>query len=362
VRAFKRSGRGRYATAPWKRDPRRIAIAVGFAIPLCFLIILAFAVQGRVKRAHLGDELLAAALKKDAVAVKSHLERGADPNARIDESSLHTGYPGELLSYFGLQRIHRGAIGRTALMIAAGNHDVKVLEALLSKGADPNLVDDIGYTAAAYAGWLGGKEYDPERSAQLAAMSDLPAVLRLLTEAGADLNIAGNDQMTPLLLVANWTNRVDCIKYLIEHGADPNHRDHKGANSLWRALNAQHYDIAGFLMKSGFDVNVVVTSMNLDGQFVQSSCLEQALKSGDWNLIDQILDRGGKYDPSDSDAVGCLIVRICEEPRETDLLKRLLQRSRDHRARVGGRTALQAAKASRNKTAITILTRHGYLE
>jgi ankyrin repeat protein len=150
---------------------------------------------------------LAAAVEKgDIKAVERMLKKGADPDA----------YEGRSL---------------TPLNIALMNGDIEMVKLLLKYGADPNAF-----------GELSEAEMAPLTLAVV--YSKRPAdVLRLLIDAGADpakdffalhsaiekgdldavkLLVNGGGDVNQGLQTAAGTNQVEIVKYLLEAGADPN--------------------------------------------------------------------------------------------------------------------------------------------
>lgn len=150
---------------------------------------------------------LAAAVEKgDIKAVERMLKKGADPDA----------YEGRSL---------------TPLNIALMNGDIEMVKLLLKYGADPNAF-----------GELSEAEMAPLTLAVV--YSERPAdVLRLLIDAGADpakdffalhsaiekgdldavkLLVNGGGDVNQGLQTAAGTNQVEIVKYLLEAGADPN--------------------------------------------------------------------------------------------------------------------------------------------
>lgn len=149
-------------------------------------------------------------------------------------------YGGDPLNYLGLSKYLRLDRSRTDAFVRAAT-------ALLDAGADPN----TGF-------WTTGKH--PERETALygaAGVAHHPELTRLLLERGADPNdievcyhspetydlpamqlVVETGRVTPdnlaLMLVRkhDWHD-YEGVKYLLEHGADPNHRRDVG----WRPIN-----------------------------------------------------------------------------------------------------------------------------
>jgi len=104
-------------------------------------------------------DLFYAASAGDADNIKRALDQGADPNCRLPLSQG----------------------GTTALMVAATNGGLDVVEPLLKKGALPNLQDKAGETALIFASSLGRTD-----------------VVRALLKAGANPNIKWYNGSTAL--------------------------------------------------------------------------------------------------------------------------------------------------------------------
>jgi len=135
--------------------------------------------------------------------------------------------------------------GTTALFRAVQNKDIEVVQALLAKGADPN-INTMGYSPlllAAGAG-PGGRGVPPQPNMQ---------VLDLLVQHSADINAKvtgtntysfnvsrenmGNKEAlsqegTSALHEAARAARPDLVKYLLDHGADPNLLDAAGKKPI----------------------------------------------------------------------------------------------------------------------------------
>ena len=97
----------------------------------------------------------------------------------------------------------RGPGGATPFMFAALYGDAMLLERLRAKGGDPNAANDANATALM---WAAG---------------DLSKV-RVLVEHGAHVNARSNDGRTPLFIAATQPGTATIVKYLLDHGAEPN--------------------------------------------------------------------------------------------------------------------------------------------
>ena len=188
--------------------------------------------------------------------------------------------------------------GITALALAAENGNPAMLEALLQAGADPNTVLPGGDTvlmASARAGradalkvllargatnvdaregWLG------ETALMWAAAEDHGPVVRMLIEAGADINARSN--ATPFPRVSPPTENLITITFarggvapimyaarqgastavqaLADAGANLNATTPDGLTALTLAIINAHYDTAAVLLEKGADPNVADAS------------------------------------------------------------------------------------------------------
>jgi ankyrin repeat protein len=145
------------------------------------------------------------------------------------------------------------ADGQTALMIVARTSRVDTAQALLRRGANVNAVEQ----------WRG------QTALMWAAAEAQPAMVKALVAAGADVNArskVNNWQrqvtaepraiyrpaggLTPLLYAAR-EGCVDCAKYLAEAGADLNLADPEQVSPLLLSVLNGHFDFAASLIQKG---------------------------------------------------------------------------------------------------------------
>lgn len=128
--------------------------------------------------------------------------------------------------------------GQTALMWAAHDRRPAMVKFLLQEGADPNAVSTVNHwqrqttteSRAQYrpAGGLTPLLY--------AAREGCDECVRLLVEGGAEVNLPDPDEISALIIAIDNGN-YDIAKYLIENGANPGKWDHRGRTPLWAAIN-----------------------------------------------------------------------------------------------------------------------------
>src|SRR5262245_21898537 len=159
-----------------------------------------------------------------------------------------------------------GGGGLTALVLAAREGDLESAKLLLDKGANVNQVTEYGWSPLLTA--TNNRQYK---------------LAELLVERGADVNLANKGNWTPLYLATDNRNieggdfpvpkpdldHFDFIKFLLEHGADPNIRTkdntltrtiftmqwffEAGATPFVRAAQSGDLDLLKLLIKHGAD-------------------------------------------------------------------------------------------------------------
>ncbi len=137
----------------------------------------------------------------------------------------------------GLDANARDADDTPALMAAVLDSDVRCVKLLLDRGAAPNATDKAGATALMWA------------------VPDL-AKVKLLVTAGADVNaVSKNLGRTPLLIAASFPGSVPVLQLLLDHGANIHAKDRRGMHALGRAALSADVDVVRFLVEHGCDPN-----------------------------------------------------------------------------------------------------------
>lgn len=258
----------------------------------------------------------------------------------------------------GIRANIRDAEGTPALMAAvlyAGADSVKLL---LDHGADPNARDAAGATALMWA------------------MPDL-AKARLLIASGADVNARStNLERTPLLIAASYPGSIPVLQLLVEHDADLHAKDRTGIHALGRATSTADVEVVRFLVDHGCDPNEPGYGTNVryarhyrptleylmsKGAKVEKDALAMAAHWQDPQLIKRWIEQGadvnaraGPYRRT------ALITAAASEQAEAAMLQLLLERGADPNAEdLDGERALDWAwyRADRNK--IETLERYG---
>jgi ankyrin repeat protein len=206
-----------------------------------------------------------ACLNGSAPVVERLLKAGANPNGAslVGETPLmtaaHTGDAAVVRMLLGRGADHaaaEAALGQTALMRAVAEHHTEVARALLAAGADATARSTNRFTPLLFAAQQGNVE-----------------IARLLLAAGADVNesapdgIAGDtnagrafkpDTDAAALLVAIDSRHEAMARFLLDHGADPNHSG-AGRTALHSAVQQAMPELVKALLARGADPNARLT-------------------------------------------------------------------------------------------------------
>lgn len=129
-----------------------------------------------------------------------------------------------------------GGPGWTPLMIAVANGHMDVASVLIGASANVNAKNNLGRTPLMFASSFG---FTP--------------IVELLLVKGADPNIVPNDDTGwPALTAAAQKGHSETVKVLLKHGADGTHKDKQGQTALSIAAAKGHSEVVRVLKAHGF--------------------------------------------------------------------------------------------------------------
>ncbi len=158
--------------------------------------------------------------------IEALLEKGADPNIQ-----LSTQAPYRLKLDRGNDTMLR--TGTTALLRAAKGADIAAINLLLEYGADPTLTTDQGFDPLMTAGNLGTREADS--TGRYKTQSQIIATLQLLIDQGLDVNATNANDQTAIFGSAMF-GFDEVVQFLFDNGAILDYQDSRGRSPLDAAM------------------------------------------------------------------------------------------------------------------------------
>ena len=155
--------------------------------------------------------------------------------------------------------------GKTVLHMAAVEGNYRVVELLLTEGAEKNARDRWGNTAL-----------------QDAINHNQGPVIQLLVQWKSELNM---NNAAGRLCDAASAGDLETLKLVLEHGVDPNVGDYDARTALHLSAAEGQDKAVQYLIAKGADVNVK--------DRWGATPLQDAVQSGHLQVAEQILSRGG---------------------------------------------------------------------
>ena len=166
----------------------------------------------------------------------------------------------------------RSRWGETPLYQAIQRNHLSAAKLLLAAGADPNERTDEQKTALSWSAAQGTedslllllqhpttaldtRDRTGQTPLQHAATAGHAKCLRMLLDAGANVNHADSDGRTALTLAASKGHKV-AAKLLVRNGADVDARDRRGDTALAVAAVGNHDAVVRLLLGSGADAGI----------------------------------------------------------------------------------------------------------
>ncbi|XP_029114177.1 kinase D-interacting substrate of 220 kDa B isoform X3 [Scleropages formosus] len=224
----------------------------------------------------------------------------------------------------------RSDTGLTALMLAAEQGSVEIVQELVRRGANVNLDDVDGWTALISAAKEGHVEVVREllaNNANLehrdmggwsalmwAAYKGRVEVARLLLEKGANPNITGQQYSVYPIIWAAGRGHADIVHLLLQHGGKVNCSDKYGTTPLIWAARKGHIDCVMHLLENGADV---------DQEGANSmTALIVAVRGGYTEVVKELLKRNPNVNMKDKD--GNTALMIAAKEGHTEIVQDLL--------------------------------------
>lgn len=180
---------------------------------------------------------------------------------------------------------------------------------------------------------------------QAASVGNGNAVLRLLLEKGGDANTPTANGNSPLMNAAGRGD-VEAMRLLLAKKADAHHRSGTGGTALMAAANSRNPEAVRLLIELGADPNVV-TKKN-------ESALANAATAGDEASVALLLEKGAKVNLPDDRGYTPLMYAAASETMNANVVKLLLGKGADVNATGEGETVRTLA-AKRGDTEVARL-------
>ena len=175
----------------------------------------------------------------------------------------------------------RGAAERTPLMVAALAGHVRIAEALLAAGADPNLADHRGTTALMEA-----------------ARSGAVGVVHALGKRRADPNLVDAEGRGALTIACQSRNaNEETVRALLALGADRARAAADGKRALDHAAASGRWHIVA-LLDPAYPLPSSLNSDAASAQTVNADHLLDALRFGHWNVVAEFAQVVREWPPS----------------------------------------------------------------
>uniref|UniRef100_A0A0D9UXB4 Uncharacterized protein n=1 Tax=Leersia perrieri TaxID=77586 RepID=A0A0D9UXB4_9ORYZ len=222
------------------------------------------------------------------------LDRGADPSTPDPdggETPLHwAAYNGdsELARLLLVRGADVGAANArgTALHVATAQGHAAVVGVLLDHGADPNKIANCVFTPLVSS--LLGRSLE---------------CMKLLIQAGANVNGAGFNGATPLMLACSRSGSIGFIKCLLESGANPNIHDELGRLPVEIAAIHAEREAIEVLFPLTCQVHTIL-NWSVDGiiRFVKSAAYKERMRDASCKRKDDLKEQGNSaYNNKDYD-------------------------------------------------------------
>jgi ankyrin repeat protein len=355
----------------------RKRLLITFLLLALFVLLPAWAIWRAAWQERMDQALLTAVYHDAPEEIRTLLHEEADPNVRVTTAPPRTWR--QLLQHW----LHPSspALTDTALMLAARQGRLIDVQQLLAAGSQVNAANGMGETALTVA-------LEKERA----------DVMQALLVRGANPNVQvkdfNNSAVSVLIQTLRTFNRDnfgettcrDVVRMLLDRGANIHAVDRNGATALLTAIQEQEPEIAQWLIAAGADINrankygdtpLHVSTYDYDQKSpgVLDTLLQRNVditpaRNGGWNLLCWAAEQGNAVvmqtalrrglGVDSRDKYGRTPLMYAAANGEGRVLKMLLDRGADIDAcDKMGWTALMFASQGDNLPVIRILLDHG---
>ncbi|HEX6562935.1 MAG TPA: ankyrin repeat domain-containing protein [Chthoniobacterales bacterium] len=207
---------------------------------------------------------------------------------------------------------------------SAAEGDQKALGLFFAAGFDVNTPNTAGYTGLMAAAERGRVD-----------------IVKLLLDHKADPNVAGRDAVTALMLAAE-NNQPEIVKLLLDRGADPNRQDHNGWTAVLKAAYQGNAKCIEILASH--------TKLELDRALLVATLMERK------DAVKVLLDNGAEVDFRASDGRTPLILAAGKGNK--GMVEMLLKAGADASLTDQSGQTAQAVAAAKGFNDIAELLRH----
>jgi ankyrin repeat protein len=208
-----------------------------------------------------------------------------------------------------------GPRGDTAMIFALRHRKFKLVTFLLDRGSNPNAQNDNASFPLLFASQYGqldlvkrfheefgqDLEYSSPNNGVTALMYSVLYnkldVLKYLISKGANVNHISNNKRTALSIAFSYDENEEIVKYLLDHGADPNislfpmqynNKEYTIPVALY-LFTSNKLHLLRLFLEHGQDPNVI--SKDYMGKSI--SLLEHAIQFNNPDILNQLIDAGG---------------------------------------------------------------------
>lgn len=211
----------------------------------------------------------------------------------------------------------------------------------------------------------------------VAASYSSQAILPLLLERGAEINLQDNKGDTPLnAFIKNLSfhynsppgfDVVGRAKFLIQHGADVNRRNKEGITPLLRSILSYRYDLTKLLIENGADVNaksdfgcsILLKAVSVNGYYMSDDIWSKELNQ-QYKTAKLLISKGADVNAKNKDDYSVLMAAIWPGKTSAKLVKLLIDHGADINAiSKNGLTPLRKAVKENQWEGIQLLMEKG---